>query len=642
MAQVPDIDVSTVSVGGSAYTVPFSYQNRSEVFVEVDGVSTAFTWINDGNISITPAPAAGAIVRRYRSTSALQIRHDYRNGVPFTPKNIAENNDQLLFVVQEATASADAALTVANSVISAAQAAAEDAAAAEAAAAGAAADAAAAAVSAATANTTANNALALIDDALQGSALYLRNDLSNPTDPAKGAALVGYKGRTVFDRLAETVSLKDFGAVGDGVADDTAAIQAAIDSGAKRIGSPAGVHYRITNTLTIDADRIEFDLNDCGLLLDDASGTKSHIKLGNGITQRTGIKVRNVVFARQQAATAGYAIDSDLIGVCEIYGCRIYGNNAIWRGIRIYRGIIINIQNNYIDNCVDTGIYLQGSDAGGNRTVDVTIRGNRVEGGVTALSTWDFVEGLFCRDNIFFNTSGVGVAVNASTDANGLVSFKFQENDFDTCGSSGLFIDKVSNIQVTGCWFSSNGSDDLQLRESSGAVVVVGNQFYPNASAINCRGGAARISGNLVSGGTTCIVVSSTATRTDISGNTLSNAQYAVDLGTATDTHFVANSIYGMAAGTLTGPGGAGTVVQNNKGDSAVASSAFIAVGASPFTYTAGARPECVSIFSGTVSDIKLGSNSIGFSTNRDVVLAPNQSVTVIYSAKPFMVKNIL
>ncbi len=100
MAQVPDIDVSTVSVGGSAYTVPFVYQNRAEVFVEVDGVSTTFTWINDGNISITPAPAAGAVVRRYRSTSALEIRHDYRNGVPFTPKNIAENNDQLLFVVQ--------------------------------------------------------------------------------------------------------------------------------------------------------------------------------------------------------------------------------------------------------------------------------------------------------------------------------------------------------------------------------------------------------------------------------------------------------------------------------------------------------------------------------------------------------------
>lgn len=102
MAQVPTTDVTTISVGGSAYTIPFLYQNQAEVFVEVDGVATAFTWINSGNINITPAPAAGAKVRRYRSTFATSLRHDFRNGVPFTPKNITENNDQLLYAVQEA------------------------------------------------------------------------------------------------------------------------------------------------------------------------------------------------------------------------------------------------------------------------------------------------------------------------------------------------------------------------------------------------------------------------------------------------------------------------------------------------------------------------------------------------------------
>lgn len=116
MAQIPDIDVTTISVGGSAYTVPFLYQNQAEVFVEVDGVATAFTWINGGNIDITPAPAVGAKVRRYRSTSATAIRHDFRNGVPFTPKNIAENNDQILYVVQEAVSTSQDASDVAGGI----------------------------------------------------------------------------------------------------------------------------------------------------------------------------------------------------------------------------------------------------------------------------------------------------------------------------------------------------------------------------------------------------------------------------------------------------------------------------------------------------------------------------------------------
>lgn len=59
--------------------------------------------------------------------------------------------------------------------------------------------------------------------------------------------------QTVETKLRQTVSVKDFGAVGDGVADDTAAIQAAVTA-AKNIIVPTGT-YKITSTINLTSDQ---------------------------------------------------------------------------------------------------------------------------------------------------------------------------------------------------------------------------------------------------------------------------------------------------------------------------------------------------------------------------------------------------
>ena len=74
----------------------------------------------------------------------------------------------------------------------------------------------------------------------------------------KLAGITSSVARTLTSKLGDSVSVLDFGAVGDGITDDTAAINAALSSGFKHVYLVAGKTYVVKNGLTVP-DGVTFD-----------------------------------------------------------------------------------------------------------------------------------------------------------------------------------------------------------------------------------------------------------------------------------------------------------------------------------------------------------------------------------------------
>lgn len=84
--------------------------------------------------------------------------------------------------------------------------------------------------------------------------------------------------RTVESKLQDVISVKDFGAVGDGVTNDGIAIQAAIDSGATRIEFPAGT-YKLNTGISKALNGGALELIGLGNVIIDATSLGASTKI---------------------------------------------------------------------------------------------------------------------------------------------------------------------------------------------------------------------------------------------------------------------------------------------------------------------------------------------------------------------------
>jgi len=183
------------------------------------------------------------------------------------------------------------------------------------------------------------------------------------------AGFAGAVAQTVQTKLEQYVSVKDFGAVGDGVADDTAEIQAALDYAATANASvtfPRGTYLHSSRLIVKNGVRglrgeggvIKAAANTCGILL-------------AGIQSGQAANVTN----------------------CDITDLLIDGGNYSFTAIEGQNVQLSNVTGNRIYNITDGyGILFRSYLAGGRLTLFVNISNNQVS--LTTSYYGDAVSGI--------------------------------------------------------------------------------------------------------------------------------------------------------------------------------------------------------------------------------------------------------
>lgn len=493
--------------------------------------------------------------------------------------------------------------------------------------------------------------------------------LADVADSTKGAALAGYKaaytgavGRTLAARLGDVVSVKDFGAKGDGATNDAAAFQAAIDyceaQGGGTVFVPRG-RYMIGSALAMKRKvGVEGAGIDATILQPTFSGVLFSIDL-TYLTPVAGFPDASVYWRK---LTIDCVAQTGVTGI-KMVQCRFSEISEIK-----FRGCVENI---HIDRGRKHSIHTIYSE--GTATLKV--------GSITLTSTntSDYVFETHVRDVHFHNNYTTGtqpvllyirrgalvlvsdVTLNDGWQGNATAAVGIiLENDCQGC--------KVSNVVLAAV------SDGVRLQVGSGPSIAPSycNLFnvdidQARSSAVNMAGAAyctfvgCKFSSSGVMPTITAVVVSGGAGNnqflgchvdnyngvggtafdfTGVTGNRvqdciISNCTNGIQIGASTTTQAVIGCLFASVTNRITGtPGQTGNVIKNNSGhrlttnlSPAMAASAAVTTNNTGYACT-------VHITGGTVTIISVNGIFTGL-TSGTVRLEPGDTIAITYSAAP-------
>lgn len=320
--------------------------------------------------------------------------------------------------------------------------------------------------------------------------------------------------RSAQDKMRDVVSVKDFGAIGNGIADDTASIQAALDSGATLITMPAGI-YLINGNLRLTTPNTTFNCTGATIKLRNNAPSLAMLNVtGQNCTVDGGIWDGNKAGGNTGSSTfASYGVG---LFADNCTAKNITSINTFGIGIKGF-GNYLTVLNCNIKNTGNYGIFFDGSTS-------VSNYGNKAIG-----NTIDMSDGIITTQN-----QGQGILFTAGTGQN---QIDWEISDNNIIGPTASVGDQAINIAVRGKnGIVSNNTTrygSIGFSEGRDDTIITGNRFLDLVGGtrygIEPTGQRVTITGNVISNALRGIIVSGNITYDflTITGNTI----FSQDIG---------------------------------------------------------------------------------------------------------------
>lgn len=386
----------------------------------------------------------------------------------------------------------------------------------------------------------------------------------------------------------EVVNVLDYGATGDGVANDTTAIQAAIDTG-KNVFLPEGT-YLIDAALTVhSAGQIIFGQSFGNTIIQQTTVGENGIEVNN--KQRVQIRNLKLTATGSNTKAALYVKGSaySTFSFLEITGFNY--------GVHVDEGSLTYYSELFIINTRSHGMYISGPTAA---CVDTTVTRSYIGGsGSAGTAHGVYIEGqasgvYFTKVDIYVS-SGYGIFMEQGAGAQPPNAGFFSQCIIDQNASGGVRIDDGLLFEFNNCWVSGTGDGYWFDTPMADARIIGGQIFNIGGHGVKILGtrcsvvgtdirGASNSASNTYDGVRIEDATSALVSGVNFFGDSKTRYGVSVKTGSANNTYITGCTFSGMVSGNFNDQGG--STANNRFLDQYQGGSGSIANGATATLYT--------------------------------------------------------